>query len=216
MRIRRLLLPLIPIAGCSQPTSDATNVGIDSVGAGAGARAYDALAYDLKARFDWTTKTLTASEQVTVLLQGTQKVELDSRVQVSRVHLGRLDLPFTQGNNLLTVDVSPLQTRSFASFTVEFTAAAGDALIAAAGGSDGDPVKSHVVFTDSEPDRGSLWLVANHHPSDRALFGVAITVPAGEDVVSNCYYVGGKGYIIVWECWASLSDTATCDYRRVL
>jgi hypothetical protein len=38
----------------------------------------------------------------------------------------------------------------------------------------------------------------------------------GEEVVSNCYYVGGKGYIIVWECWASLGDTATCDYRRVL
>ena len=38
----------------------------------------------------------------------------------------------------------------------------------------------------------------------------------GEEVVSNCYYVGGKGYIIVWECWASLGETATCDYRRVL
>jgi hypothetical protein len=38
----------------------------------------------------------------------------------------------------------------------------------------------------------------------------------GEDVVSNCYYVGGKGYIIVWECWASLAETPTCDYRRVL
>jgi hypothetical protein len=38
----------------------------------------------------------------------------------------------------------------------------------------------------------------------------------GEEVVSNCYYVGGKGYIIVWECWASLGETASCDYRRVL
>ena len=38
----------------------------------------------------------------------------------------------------------------------------------------------------------------------------------GEEVVSNCYYVGGKGYIIVWECWASLGEGATCDYRRVL
>ena len=38
----------------------------------------------------------------------------------------------------------------------------------------------------------------------------------GEDVVSNCYYVGGKGYIIVWECWGSLGDTPDCDYRRVL
>jgi hypothetical protein len=38
----------------------------------------------------------------------------------------------------------------------------------------------------------------------------------GEDVVSNCYYVGGKGYIIIWECWASLGEKASCDYRRVL
>jgi hypothetical protein len=185
MRTPRLLLPLLLIAGCGQPHStggsDETTASIDGVTA----RSYDALAYDLKAKFDWATKKLTATEQVTVLLQGTQKVELDSRVQVSRVHLGRLELPFTQANNLLTVDVAPLKTQSFATFTVEFTADAGDALIAGGGGSDGDPVKSHVVFTDSEPDRGSQWLVANHHPSDRALFAVAITVPAGEDVIAN-------------------------------
>jgi hypothetical protein len=50
---------------------------------------------------------------------------------------------------------------------------------------------------------------------------VRATCPVcGEDVVSNCYYVGGKagGYIILWECWASLGDPSevTCDYRRVL
>jgi hypothetical protein len=39
----------------------------------------------------------------------------------------------------------------------------------------------------------------------------------GSPVVSNCYHVGGKGYIIVWECWGSLQwPDATCDYRRVL
>ncbi len=39
----------------------------------------------------------------------------------------------------------------------------------------------------------------------------------GEVVVSNCYYVGKiKSYLIVWECWASLGDERTCDYRRVL
>jgi hypothetical protein len=38
----------------------------------------------------------------------------------------------------------------------------------------------------------------------------------GEDVVSNAYYVGGKGYVIVWECWGSLGEEPTCDYRRVL
>lgn len=39
----------------------------------------------------------------------------------------------------------------------------------------------------------------------------------GDVVVSNTYYVGGKGYVIVWECWASLQwPDATCDYRKVL
>jgi hypothetical protein len=40
----------------------------------------------------------------------------------------------------------------------------------------------------------------------------------GAVVVSNCYYVGGRGYVIVWECWLSLGEPAerTCAYRRVL
>lgn len=43
-------------------------------------------------------------------------------------------------------------------------------------------------------------------------------------VVSNCYYVGGRGYLVVWECWNALGEYAkdvpdelrTCRYRRVL
>ena len=38
----------------------------------------------------------------------------------------------------------------------------------------------------------------------------------GEPVVSNCYYVGGKGYLCVYECWSSLQDTPACGYRKVL
>jgi aminopeptidase N len=181
MRTEKLFLSILLVAGCSQPSTGDSSLAIESVTN----RSYDAVAYDLKAKFDWKTRLLTATEEVTVVLQGTQKVELDSRVQVSRVHLGNLNLPFTQGDGLLTVDVSPLKTKSIATFTVEYTTNGGDSLIAAPGGGDGDPVKSHVVFTDSEPDRGSYWLVANHHPADRALWAVAITVPAGEDVIAN-------------------------------
>lgn len=38
----------------------------------------------------------------------------------------------------------------------------------------------------------------------------------GDDLVSNLYYVGGKGYLIRWECWSSLKETPTCSYRKVL
>lgn len=38
----------------------------------------------------------------------------------------------------------------------------------------------------------------------------------GGEVVSNCYYVGGRGYVLAHECWEGLGEDPTCDYRRVL
>lgn len=38
----------------------------------------------------------------------------------------------------------------------------------------------------------------------------------GEDTVSNAYYVGGKGYLLFVECWASLGEQPTCSYRQVV
>lgn len=38
----------------------------------------------------------------------------------------------------------------------------------------------------------------------------------GDDLVSNMYYIGGKGYLVIWECWGSLSEQPGCTYRRVL
>ena len=38
----------------------------------------------------------------------------------------------------------------------------------------------------------------------------------GEVLVSNCYYVGGRGYIVEWQCWAGAQDRSACSYRRVL
>jgi hypothetical protein len=38
----------------------------------------------------------------------------------------------------------------------------------------------------------------------------------GALLVSNSYYLGGKGYILVWECWERLGPSPTCSYRRVI
>ena len=38
----------------------------------------------------------------------------------------------------------------------------------------------------------------------------------GAPVVSNLYYVGGKGYILRWECWLSIGEYVSCSYRKVL
>ena len=38
----------------------------------------------------------------------------------------------------------------------------------------------------------------------------------GDQLVSNCYYVGGRGYIVIHACWGSLQDSPTCEYQKVL
>ncbi len=38
----------------------------------------------------------------------------------------------------------------------------------------------------------------------------------GGPVVANSYYAGGRGYVIVAECWYSLAETPTCNYRKAL
>jgi hypothetical protein len=38
----------------------------------------------------------------------------------------------------------------------------------------------------------------------------------GDDLVSNLYYIGGQGYLVRWECWSSLGEEPSCEYRRVL
>ena len=38
----------------------------------------------------------------------------------------------------------------------------------------------------------------------------------GSPVVSNAYYIGGRGYKVIWECWESLGEAPSCTYRKVL
>ncbi len=35
-------------------------------------------------------------------------------------------------------------------------------------------------------------------------------------LVANMYYVGGRGFLYVHECWRSLDAAPTCLYRKVL
>ena len=38
----------------------------------------------------------------------------------------------------------------------------------------------------------------------------------GSDIVSQVFYVQGRGYVIFWICWEFLQEVPSCDYRRAL
>jgi len=151
----------------------------------AGDRSYDAISYDLRASFDWTTSTLTGSEDITVAIGASPVIALDAQVAVTAVHAGDAAVPFVADDTGLRVDLTALAaTTATVTFTVDYTAEASSAL-RVGGPRDDDPVTSRVVFTDSEPDRGSLWLVGKHDPSDRALWSVDVAVAPDQDVIAN-------------------------------
>lgn len=152
-------------------------------------RGYDARSYELRGRLDWGARKLIASEDISVVVVAgaSRTIELDSAVAVKRVRAGERDLPFTVDADarLLRVDLGSLSPGGDpVTFTVDYEAAGSSSLIFTTG-RDADPVTTRVAFTDSEPDRGSRWLVASHRPDDRARFTVELSVDAGEDVIAN-------------------------------
>jgi hypothetical protein len=194
----------VPVADAPPPPIDARPA-IDA-GAGVATRAYDAQAYELTGSFDWNRRVLVAVEQITLNMvnPADTSVELDAAVDVKRVHAGAADVPWTLDptHRTLQVDLSSLGATVARTFTVEYEVATSGSLVASSG-RDADPVTARVVYTDSEPDRGVYWLVANHHPNDRASWAVELTVAADEDVISNGARVkdqtGGGGRTVRYE-----------------
>ena len=58
--------------------------------------------------------------------------------------------------------------------------------------------------------------VPQYAPQPRKEWVVGTCPLCGSPVVRNSYYVGGKGYLLVEECWEALSFPARCTHRQLL
>lgn len=67
---------------------------------------------------------------------------------------------------------------------------------------------------DSPASTGANYNPETDRPSPEWVRG---TCPqCGEMVVSNIFYVEGKGFMVALECWASFQANPTCTYRKLL
>ena len=57
---------------------------------------------------------------------------------------------------------------------------------------------------------------ASTEPAPRPEWVRGTCPDCGDSLAANCYYVGGRGYVICWECWSSLQSPPTCSYRKVI
>ncbi len=177
----------LALAGCS---ADRLAPAPPACPAGSPTRDYDALSYSLTGQLDWATRTLAASEEITLALApgASAVVELDSTVEVSAVRAAGAGLSYCAEKGKLRVDLGALAGGGPITFTVDYRVRGATSLLFADSGAttpERDPVRTRIAFTDSEPKRGHEWLVQKDDPADPALFAVTLTVPSDEEVVAN-------------------------------
>ncbi|MFO0584428.1 MAG: M1 family aminopeptidase [Anaeromyxobacter sp.] len=193
MRAHAGLAALLLLAACGKK-DDFPGAGTeDCARTVPGARAYDALSYALAGTFDRTptppatTGALEVNETITLALcKGVSStIELDAPAGVLGVTSGGTALDFSLSGSRLAVKLGTLsERRDPVALEVHYRTPESDGL-AQTTSSPNDPVRSWVVFTDSEPRQGHLWMVEKDDPADRATFSVTLDVLAGEDVVAN-------------------------------
>ena len=167
----------------------------------------DVLKYHLKGHFDWENLLLKATVEISLKLDSKTQTEilLDSAVSkiVSVSVGGQLSLPYeTLKNSKLKIDISSLPEEkrdgeillSIAYETDANNFRSVDGALEAVGAREGDPVKSRVVYSFSEPEGASLWLPCHNVPSDRAKFSSDFTMPINETLVANGTLLEDKKY----------------------
>jgi aminopeptidase N len=175
-----------PPAGTRSFTSGAAGAG-DPYVPTAGNGGYDVAGYDLKVRYDPATGRLDGTATITA---------------TATQNLSRFDLDLaTLRAGAVTVNGQPATTTARAGELV-VTPPAGIAtgtaftVVVTYGGTPG-PVNDRELGTGGwqrtgdgayalgEPTSASTWFPVNDHPSDKATFQLAMTVPAGFEAISN-------------------------------
>lgn len=178
----------LPVAGSSAdqraPAPGAAGIG-DPYWPLDGNGGIDALHYDVRDRYDFTTRTLSGT--TTVRLRATaalSRFNLDLLLPVSSVRVDGVAAAFTKPNpHELQITPATTVPRGRA-IDVDVTYAGQPAPISYAGERSWSASGDEVV-TFNEPHMAPWWFPSNDHPRDKATFDVTVTGPATHQVISN-------------------------------
>ncbi|MCX8032488.1 MAG: M1 family metallopeptidase [Thermoleophilia bacterium] len=163
----------------------------------AGNSGYDVVDYQLDLQIDPEKGTLQGNERIrAVATQLLPRFSLDvTDLGVKEVRLNGKTVVFKHSEHELVVD-SPAPLKGRQEFTVEISYSGQPepielkqdwgSLFMGWRHSDG------VVYTINEPVGASTWYVANDHPSDKAAYSFAITVPSGYTAAATGDFVDAR------------------------
>ncbi|MGN0065949.1 MAG: M1 family metallopeptidase [Nocardioides sp.] len=177
-------------AGPTQPVDGAAGVG-DPYWPLDGNGGYDVTRYRIENRWSFDTRTLRGRTAVDlVATDDLTSFSLDFLLPVSQVAVDGVPARFQRagrGHELRVTPAEPLAAGTAHTVRVRYAGRPGRQSYA---GAKAWLQKPGEVVAMGEPHMAPWWFPSNDHPTDKALFEVAVTVPRGKEVVSNGRLVG--------------------------
>lgn len=198
-----------PTAGETSPSVGGRGIG-DSYFPLDGNGGYDVRHYDVRVRYDFARQHLGGTATLTLVPSTPLKrFNLDLLLKASSVKVDGVKAAFRKdGAHELVVTPRKVLTAGRAvKVTVRY---AGFPDRQRYRGQSNWLASRHEVLTINQPHMAPWWFPANDHPSDKATFRVAVTVPKGKRVISNGRLLSRvkKGRTQTWH-WAARDPMAT-------
>ncbi|MFJ8580187.1 M1 family metallopeptidase [Micromonospora sp. NPDC093277] len=206
--------------GCSGDDGGAFRGGAADVGdpyvPGAGNGGYDVDHYTLKVRYDPAGKRLTGQATVTATaITGLSRFHLDlAGLTVDRVRVD--DAPAKHrrdGNELVVTPAHGLPAGK--RFTVEVAYGGVPRPLSSELGDGGFQATGDGAIALGQPESASTWFPVNDHPSDKATYDLAVTVPDGLAALSNGV-PGGQSSQDGWTTWHWSEGSPMASYLATL
>lgn len=215
---------MLVLGGCTgEPSEQVTEPAAGGFRAGAagigdpyypalGNGGYDVVNYDLRIRYDPRTDRLSGQAVITArATQNLSRFNLDfSGLEVESVRVdGAHATHRRDGDELVVTPATGLPDGSRFTVDVRYAGVPEPASLAGLG-AEGFIHTSDGAIAIGEPRSASTWFPVNDHPSDKATYTIAITVPDGLAALSNGVPVGttAAGGWTTWR-WAERSLMAS-------
>lgn len=178
---------------------------------------YDVTAYALKIKYDPASGNLTGDVTITATAkQELRQFNLDLHgFTIDKIEIDKAAATFSRAADELTVKPATA-IASGATFATRVTYAGIPQPITGSGlGSTGFLKSDETVFVAGQPEAASTWFPVNDHPSDKALYTIAITAPTASEVISNGV-LEGQDKQPGWTTWRWREDQPMASYLATL
>jgi aminopeptidase N len=171
---------------------------------------YDVRHYAVDVRYAVATGDLTGTTTVSArATQDLSRFNLDLVLDATAVRVDGLPVPFTSGGHELVVRPgTPIRTGT--RFTVSVDYQGRPAEVSHRGNRPWVSSSAEAMATN-EPQIAPWWFPANDHPRDKATFDISVSVPTGQQAISNGTFLGTTSQP-GWDTWRWQADEPMAPY----